>query len=179
MQKKFGILGILLSVLMLASCASVPKKVKPGTGLVIGRTTFTVQNCAPYEGQKLNGSYKNGVKLTLVDWDTQAQKEILADDEGYFYLPKLNPDHQYTFTRAEVAIKLNNGVYSFWVQMGNPKFFSPVEGEVLNLGYLFVTLNCQNNMADWDYSSHYLVKENFLEIAEDSEWATMPIEDLR
>lgn len=182
MKKQINVLKglvVLAAVAMLSSCASLPKKVKPGEGLVIGRAAFTVQNVAPYEGQKLNGTYKDGIKLTLVDWDTQAKKEIVLDKDGYFYLSNLNPNHQYTFTRADLGIKLNSGAYEFWIQMGNPKLFSPKEGQVLNLGYLFLTLNGANNSATWDYSSHYLVKENFQALEEDSEWLDMPIVDLR
>lgn len=179
MQKKINLFTILSLVLILSSCASLPKTVKAGEALVIGRAEFVTRNFAPYEGYNVNGDYKSGITLTLSDWDSGKQQKVEVDKDGYFYLTKLNPDHQYTFVRADLVTAVGSGAYQFWIQMSPPFFFSPKEGSVLNLGTLNLDLDGAKNWATWNYSNHYRVKENFKNLDEDSEWLDMPIIDHR
>ena len=89
----------LSAVVFLTSCATLPKKVKPGDSLVIGRVEINVHDYGTFDGINLNETDISEVELVLKDVISGKEKLIRPNKDGFLYITGLTPHRTYAFTQ--------------------------------------------------------------------------------
>lgn len=181
MKKIFFSMTVLLLSLISISCASVPKKMKKGDSMVIGKVDVEAVNYPVSVGDvNFNGHYMEGNEIIIRNIKTGKEKSITTDKDGYFYVSGLIPHDTYEITTLKVTHYENSGSgITVTTEFSSPRQFVVYDNIVVNLGATFYTLDGSTNMTSWEITSYYLVKQYFQEIAAESEWLNAEIIDSR
>jgi len=178
MKKVNSFLCIFLSVLILSSCATLPKKVKENDTLVIGQIHCTSSGYKKYKDVEINGTYSTGIEMTVLDTITSREYKVLPDKEGYFYIKNLPTHHAccISFVKATRMASSGNGYYvSISIPPEQRKLFIPYKNQVVNLGTIDYFFDGSRNWVTWDYKGFSGVNYHFLNLDEDSEWLSKKI----
>lgn len=175
MKKSLLIAAVIAFVAILSSCASIPKKVKDGDTLLIGRTEVYVHDYPDYQDVKINGIYYDHIELTISCVQNNSKKIVRPNKDGYFYITGLTPHYSYYISSAKFTAGSTSGYYyTITLDMSSyEKDFIPYENAVVNMGCLNIDFNGENNYANWSYSRPEIVKANFDTIDSDSQWHDM------
>lgn len=174
------ILMAAIVALSFCSCASIPKKVKEGSSLVIGRLEADVSYYSNNTGIDidLNGTYHREIQLIIENTETGKKTTIRPDKNGYFYLSNLQPNTTYNYVWAQVTVESTSA--SRWVNFDIRNWsFTPYEDTVINLGTLRFALDGQRNRVTWSSYEFPQVAEHFKSVAGNSEWANVDIYDYK
>lgn len=172
-----SLLTLLSLTLCLCSCGSIPKKIKEGTSLVIGRLEAEATYYpADGTGIDFNGIYHKSIQLKIINTETGKEVTIRPDKNGYFYLNNLNADQTYNLLWAQVTAESTSATR--WVSFNITNWsFTPYEGTVINLGTIRFALDGQRNRVAWSSYEFDEVREHFESVAKDSEWISIDVYD--
>lgn len=171
MKKVLQLFTIIAAVTMLASCASLPKKVKKGDSLVIGQVEVRTLGYENYEDVKFNGTFHDGIELTITDVKTNKEIKVSPDKEGYFYITGLKPHESYRISKFKLTRYGNSGA-STWIEpdVYDQRTFIAYDNIVVNTGLHAFTSNWLAKEFIYEIKKHNSVKNHFLEQDFDSEW---------
>ena len=181
MKKSFNfcLTAIFLSILFM-SCASLPKKVKPGDTLVIGRVEIKAHDIESYDGLNMNGVFYSDVELELKEQLHGKTRIIKPNKNGCFYITGLKANYTYGFTKASYYVYKSDGGYvKMSVDIPEPKWFVASDNIILNIGCTYYYFDGIKKWVTWETKNHYYVKEFFQELDEESEWFSKRIVDWR
>lgn len=180
MKKNVFYIGILLSAFLLVSCVSLPKKVKEGDTLVMGR--FTVNGFGYDEWKEynisLNGYHTDNITVTIAEWETGKEKIYQIPNDGYFYWTGLKADELYIIKRIEYKVLHNSGAYvNAWVDNVTNMSFTPKEETVVNIGVNHFDFNGTTNWSEWNRDYWGDTKNHFVGLGIETEWLSKDIEN--
>lgn len=183
MKKVFDLVKILLGTavaVMLVSCASIPKKVKPGDTLVIGRIEVDIKGAQNFEDVEFNGRFHDGIELTIMESKTKKEKTIYPDEDGFFYISGLKAHEPYQIKSMKITRYGYSGA-SMWHELpvAGAKNFIPYDNIVVNIGCLNYDIDYEANYYETNYSNYYYVKDCFERLNFESEWFDKEIVDQR
>ncbi|MCR4954242.1 MAG: hypothetical protein K6A43_09230 [Treponema sp.] len=181
MKKVFpSILLTLLAAVFISSCSSIPKTVKPGDTLVIGRVEAYVHGYKQYEDVKFDGRILGNMEITVRNVKTRKSFVVKTDKDGCFIINNCKPHEQYALEGYKLQIISNSG-YSrtVWVTLSYPPTFIAYDNQVINVGGIYLDFDGEKNVAFYEVKNHYYVKQFFEDFAAESEWADKPIVDWR
>ncbi len=92
-----GMLSGVFLASILTSCASAGDSAEAGGGLLVGRVVLRLQN---YD--KLDGSYTDGIIVSVKNKESGASTSAKLDHQGYFEFPGLS-EGDYTLVALDVA----------------------------------------------------------------------------
>lgn len=163
---------IVLAALILTSCATLPKQVKPNETLLVGCVSTSVFGYKQ-EYKKLNDEKNNKIELTIKDTNSIKEFLVKPNKDGLFIVKGLNPASSYKITRMKLIAETNDGASWVTIDFPNPTTFKPLYETVNNVGLIRINFNGQTNMCYWSIEDHAYVKRKFLTLAKDeeSEWA--------
>lgn len=178
MKKSFILLSI-LSTLLLISCASVPKSVKPGDTLTIGDVSCVMVGYPNFEDVKTNGTFKEGIELTIYDAINKKEvKTVKTDKNGFFTITGLKPHITYCITRIKVTRVGSSGAsYSNWADYSpeNAISFIAYDNLVVNIGSRMFSFNDNSRSVLCSFMDYRQTEKLFKEQAAESEWLTKQI----
>lgn len=180
MKKVLNLFLILTFLLICTSCSSLPKTVKAGDTLVIGRVTCSLTGYEDYGEVKVNGRYTKGIELKVLDTIDNKEYTVRTDDDGYFYLKNLPPHHACTVTFVKVTKSgVSGNGYSVWIdiQPNSRKIFIPYKEMVVNLGTTDYYFDGKKNWVNWENINYTQVSVHFKQLEEKSEWLEKKIYD--
>lgn len=158
-------------LLVLSSCASIPKKVKPGDTLVIGRAEIFTHDYAKYNDIDLNGIFHSEMELTLKDMVFGKERIIKPNEDGCFYISGLRAHGTYGFTKVVYSVHNNDGSgVKMSVNISNPKTFIPYDNIVVNIGCTYYDFDGITNYVTWQTRNHYYVQQFYEDLDQESEW---------
>lgn len=146
---KIFLIGILIG--LISSCSSVPKTIKNGDTLIIGRITIG-QNDSEY-------------LLVIKEVKSGKAKAVKTDSKGYFLIRGLKAGETYSY----VEVKEGGGS---WIKVPlNMKRFVPFENSVVNLGWMDFSFG-GSSYGSWRFKDYAEVRNFFFRMADqrDSEW---------
>lgn len=180
MKKSFFlVLCSLVIPILFMSCATLPKTVKPGDTLVIGRVEIKAHDYKMFGEYDMNGIFHSDVELELVEQATGRIRKITPNKDGCFYISRLKANSTYGFKKATYKVFKSNGYAWCSVDIPEPRWFVASDNIVVNLGCTYYDFDGKNNWASWKTTNHFYVKQFFHDIDEESEWFEKDIIDLR
>ena len=180
MKKSILFAMIALCSSILISCASLPKTVKPGDTLVIGRAEAYLHDYLAFEDVDFKGRKLAGIEITIKEVNTGKKFIVKTDNDGCFITTKCKAGPSYALESFKITVSGNSGAQrSISVSFSNPRIFSAHDNCVVNLGGLYIDFDGKNNWATWEVKNHFYVKQFFEELDEESEWHNKQIIDLR
>ncbi|MCR5765209.1 MAG: hypothetical protein K6G09_04435 [Treponema sp.] len=168
------------AALIFSSCASIPKKAKPGDTLVIGRAEVYSHDYISLYGVKVNGELCYNIEITIKDMIHGGEKIIRTNEEGFFCIKGLKPAVSYGITKVLYKSYGSDGAwFQNSVLINNPETFIPYDNMVLNLGTTHYDFDGKKNWVTWRRMDTEKVKKYFLDLheEEDSEWFNKEIID--
>lgn len=161
----------LCALMLFASCATLPKKVKPGDSLVIGRVEINVHDYGTFDGVNLNETDISEVELVLKDVIYGKEKIIRPNKDGFLYITGLTPHRTYAFTHLKFSVVANDGHGGiFNTDLPQIRSFIAYDNIIVNIGCTSFDYNGAKSWVSWKTSNYYYVKENFESLDEESEW---------
>ena len=166
----FSVLTLVIAVSFM-SCASLPKKVKPGDTLVIGRVEVKTSGYENFMDVEFNGIFHDGIELTIRDQITGKERTVLPNKDGCFYITGLKAHGTYGISKLKLTRHGISGAYS-WLEfeIPNPKVIIPYDNMVVNTGCLYIYFDYTAGQVSWETKNHFYVNQFFQELEEDSEW---------
>lgn len=177
MKKNLSLILALTLVFLLTSCASVPKKIKPGDSLVIGQAKIQSRGYKDTGYGNMNGTFKGGIEITIKDLNTNKEKVIKTDKDGYFFVKGLAPHNPHQISKVKMTVSGNNGTYSTWVEFTNAEIFIPYDNLVTNIGCTTYIFDGKTNTVWFECRDHYKMRSVFKERSEGTEWQDKKIYD--
>lgn len=182
-MKKYCLFSLLTIVAasFFISCASLPKKVKPGDTLVIGRVEVKAHDYGIFNGTVLNGTFHSNIELEFTQQDTGIKRNVKPNKDGCFFIKSFKPDTTYGITKVTYEVKnaaQDGGVLNS-VVINNPKWFTAADNKIINLGCTYFDFDGSKNWVTINTTNHFYVKQFFQDLEEDSEWYDKDIIDLR
>lgn len=178
MKKGFILLSI-LSVLLFASCSSIPKTVKAGDTLAIGNIKCVMVGYKGFEDVKTNGTFTEGIELTITDMiQNREVKTVQTDKNGFFAITGLKPHGSYCISKLKVTLHGNSGAYfSTWIDFTpqNRRSFISYDSSVVDLGTTTFSFNGNTSSVYWSYDGYLESERLFKQAAEESEWKNKKI----
>lgn len=163
------------------SCASLPKTVKSGDTLVIGRVEVKAHDYPVFNGTVMNGTFHSNIVLEFTDYDTGVKRNIKPNKDGCFFIKNFKPNATYGITKVTYEVKnaAQNGGVSCFVNIPSPNWFTPVDNKVINLGCTYFDFDGSRNWVTWNKANHFYVKQFFQDLQDETEWYDKEIIDLR
>lgn len=161
------------------SCASLPKTVKPGDTLVIGRAEAYLHDFLQFEDVDFKGRKLSGIEITIKEVNTGKKFITKTNNDGCFIIKNCKPGYSYAMETFKIFASGNAGGRWVSVSFPNPRVFSAHDNCIVNLGGLYIDFDGKNNWASWEVKNHFYVKQFFEEIDVDSEWHDKEMIDLR
>ena len=181
-MKKYYLFSLLtiVAACFFMSCASLPKTVKPGDTLVIGRVEVKAHDYSLFSGTNLNGTFHSDVELEISEQVSGRKVTIKPNKDGCFYIKGLKAGYSYAVTKVSyMALKDGGGGVKMSVNISYPKYFLAIDNKVVNLGCTYYDFDGAKNWVTWETKNHYYVKEFFNDLQEESEWYDKSIVDYR
>ncbi len=175
----FFVLCSFVVAILFMSCATLPKTVKPGDTLVIGRVEIKAHDYALYNGYEMNGTFHSDVELELTEQSSGKKRNIKPNKDGCFYIKGLKPECTYGFTKATYKVNHSNGYAYCWVEIPEPRWFTPIDNKVINIGCTYYDFDGSKHLVSWNTTNHFYVRQFFEDIDEESEWFEKDVIDLR
>ena len=172
------ILFACFAAVLFASCASIPKKAKPGDTLIIGRAEVYSHDYISLYGVKVNGDLCYNIEITVKDIIHGGEKIFRTNEEGFFCIKGLKPSVSYGITKVLYKSYGSDGSwFQNYVLINTPETFIPYDNMILNLGTTYYDFDGKNNWVKWRTSDFDKVKDYFLDLEEeeDSEWFSKEI----
>ena len=179
MKKSLLFTMIALCSAIFVSCASLPKNVKPGDTLVIGRAEAYLHDYLPFADVDFTGRKLSGIEITIKEVNTGKRFVTKTNEDGCFIISRCKPGYSYAMETFKIIASGNSGARWVTLSFPNPRTFSAHDNFVVNLGGLYIDFDGKNNWATWEVKNHYYVKQFFEELDEESEWHNKEIIDLR
>ncbi|MCQ2592902.1 MAG: hypothetical protein MJ188_08980 [Treponema sp.] len=170
MKKRIGVCGLVCAILLVTSftsCVSLPKKVKPGTALVIMGVSFEASDYEYVQGKKTN------VQLTLRDVNNGKTYTAYTNEDnlGVF---KVAADRKYKLSQVKYT---GSSGEALWVDINASSWetFYAEEGAITNIGYWKFSFDGTKNWVTWNKMNYSDSEKDFKAIDSDSEWMTRKI----
>jgi len=173
MKKVFFVLGMILSTMILTSCATLPKKVKEGDTLIIGQITCSLSGYDNYEKGKPKGLSKDKIEAKVLDVNTNKEYNVVPDKDGFFFLKNLPAHHACVISYIKVTRTDPNGsgyYVTFEVPASQRKVMIPYSDAVVNAGTYKYYFDGKRNWVTWENTGNSAVNVHFKQMNEDSEW---------
>lgn len=177
MKKSFFLLCALLSVFLI-SCSSVPKTVKSGDSIAIGRIEANLHDYRPFEDVEFKGRKTDGLELTFVDLDASKILHVKPNRDGFLMIKNFIPEHRYVADSMKITVTGTSGSQvSLTINFTAKKPFTLYENKVLNLGDVIVDCNGANNSCMLKVNSFVFARQYFKDLCEEeeSEWYDVEI----
>jgi len=128
-MKKVSVITVLLSALILMSCASSPKgkvtKCEPqdtNSVLLCGVVTSEGTGYGKYKGEvSLDGLRTKGLEVQIKDLTTEKTFKVKTLDGGFFYYPKAVAGHKYQIVDVTVRDEKNSAYWTISFPMEQVK----------------------------------------------------------
>ena len=163
-------LSVLLTMIF-TSCVSIPKTIKDGSTLVIGKIKVDASGFkSDSDYGNINGSYTGGAEVTVRDVIHGKEIVIHPDKQGFFYTTKLTAHGTYYISKVSITVNGNKGTRTMWFDFPPQTTFIPYEEAIVNIGNMNVYFNGNTNSVSWEIRDHYKVKKYFDELELETEW---------
>ena len=170
----------LLAAVLVMSCSSIPKTVKPGDTLVIGRAEAYVHGFKKFQDVKFDGRILGNMEITVREEKTDKKIMVRTDEDGCFIINKCKAHEKYAIEGYKLTVTSDTGAsQSVWVTLYYPPTFIAYDNQVINVGGIYIDFDGENKVATYEVKNHYYVKQFFEDMAAESEWADKPIVDWR